>query len=432
MDVLKNNWKKILSICIVVFLSLFILGFGLVRTDTVDLLASKRTDTADLLASIRTGTADLLASKRTDTADLLASESNNHVTSIKAHVVEKISIEDKISFTGDLEASEIEIVSSKIPARVKSVLVENGDSVSAGQELVILDSEDYERAVENAEVQLQRANLALEAKKAELAAAEAAYQNAVKNLNRMKILRDADAVTQKEYENAELVAEQAEAKFTAAKTAVDLAKSDIRAAELALEQAIANLNDTRIKSLISGVIANCNVKVGQLVSPGIPLIEVHKIDPIYVHIDIPQDNIKDVKVGQSVNVKVLAYPDKNFEGTVVAVEQVLDKKARSFGVKIHVPNRERLLKPGMSCEVEINVGTIEVLAVPQHALFSKDDKKYVFVIENNKVKSRQVETGRLINGMVEVKSGLSEGEKIAITNVGHLKDGDKVKVINFE
>jgi len=56
----------------------------------------------------------------------------------------------------------------------------------------------------------------------------------------------------------------------------------------------------------------------------------------------------------------------------------------------------------------------------------------VFVIENNKVKSRQVETGRLINGMVEVKSGLSEGEKIAITNVGHLKDGDKVKVINFE
>ncbi len=77
MDVLKNNWKKILSICIVVFLFLFILGFGLVRTDT---------------------------------ADLLASESNNHVTSIKAHVVEKISIEDKISFMGDLEASEIEIV----------------------------------------------------------------------------------------------------------------------------------------------------------------------------------------------------------------------------------------------------------------------------------------------------------------------------------
>ncbi|MCD5405928.1 MAG: biotin/lipoyl-binding protein, partial [Desulfotomaculum sp.] len=171
MDVLKNNWKKILSICIVVFLFLFILGFGLVRTDT---------------------------------ADLLASESNSHVTSIEAYVVEKISIEDKISFIGDLEASEIEIVSSKIPARVKSVLVENGDSVSAGQELVILDSEDYERAVENAEVQLQRANLALEAKKAELAAAEAAYQNAVRNLNRMKILRDADAISQKEYEDVEL------------------------------------------------------------------------------------------------------------------------------------------------------------------------------------------------------------------------------------
>jgi len=399
LDVLKNNWKKILSICIVVFLFLFILGFGLVRTDT---------------------------------ADLLASESNSHVTSIEAYVVEKISIEDKMSFIGDLEASEVEIVSSEIPARVKSVLVENGDSVNAGQELVILDSEDYERAIENAEVQLQRANLALEAKKAELAAAEAVYQNAVRNLNRMKILRDADAISQKEYEDVELATKQAEAKFTAAKTAVDLAKSDIRAADLALEQATANLNDTRIKSLISGVIANCNVKVGQLVSPGMPLIEVHKIDPIYVYVDIPQDNIKDVKVGQLVNVKVLMYPDKDFEGTVVAVEQVLDKKARSFGVKIRVPNREKLLKPGMSCEVEINVGTIEVLAVPQHAFFSKDDKKHVFVIENNKVKSRQVETGRLINGMVEVKSGLSEGEKIAITNVGYLKDGEKVKVINFK
>lgn len=399
MDVLKNNWKKILSICIVVFLFLFILGFGLVRTDT---------------------------------ADLLASENNSHVTSIEAYVVEKISIEDKMSFIGDLEASEVEIVSSEIPARVKSVLVEDGDSVSAGQELVILDSEDYERAVENAEVQLQRANLALKAKKAELAAAEAVYQNAVRNLNRMKILRDADAISQKEYEDVELATKQAEAKFTAAKTAVDLAKSDIRAAELALEQATANLNDTRIKSLISGVIANCNVKVGQFVSPGMPLIEVHKIDPIYVHVDIPQDNIKDVKVGQLVNVKVLMYPDKDFEGTVVAVEQVLDKKARSFGVKIRVPNREKLLKPGMSCEVEISAGTIEVLAVPQYALFSKDDKKHVFVIENNKVKSRQVETGRLINGMVEVKSGLSEGEKIATTNIGYLKDGDKVKILNLK
>jgi len=233
LDVLKNNWKRILSICIAVFLFLFILRFGLVKTDTTDLLAS---------------------------------ESNSHVGSIEAYVVKKISIEDKMSFIGDLEASEVEVVSSKISARVKSILVENGDSVSVGQELVVLDSEDYERSVENAEIQLQRVNLALEARKAELAVAEAAYQNAVRNLNRMKSLRDADAISHKEYEDVELAAKQAEAKFTAAKTAVDLAESDIRAAELALEQATANLNDTRIKSRISGVVANCNVKTGQFVA----------------------------------------------------------------------------------------------------------------------------------------------------------------------
>ena len=399
MELLKNNWKKLIGILGAVFLFIFMLKFGMMRADPNDLLTNKEI---------------------------------NHISSIEAYVVKKISLEDKISFLGDVEASDIEIVSSKISAQTETILVEDGDFVRAEQELVILDNEDYERAVKNAEIQLNKANLSLDLKKAEFITAEAAYHNALINLDRMKKLRDADAVPQKDYEDIELTTTQAEATLKAAKTAIKFAESDVKTAELALEQAVANLSRTKVKSRINGVIANCNVKVGQLVSPGITLMEVNKIDPIYVCIDIPQDNIKEIKLGQSVNVKFLSYPDKIFTGKVVDIDQVLDKKSRTFGTKISLPNKEKLLKLGMSCEVEINLGKTEILAVPQQAFFSRDEEKYVFIIENNKVKSQKVETGRLLNGIVEIKSGLSEGDKVSITNLGYLKDGDLVKISSIK
>jgi len=399
LELLKNNWKKLIGILGAVFLFIFMLKFGMMRADPNDLLTNKEI---------------------------------NHISSIEAYVVKKISLEDKISFLGDVEASDIEIVSSKISAQTETILVEDGDFVRAEQELVILDNEDYERAVKNAEIQLNKANLSLDLKKAEFITAEAAYHNALINLDRMKKLRDADAVPQKDYEDIELTTTQAEATLKAAKTAIKFAESDVKTAELALEQAVANLSRTKVKSRINGVIANCNVKVGQLVSPGITLMEVNKIDPIYVCIDIPQDNIKEIKLGQSVNVKFLSYPDKIFTGKVVDIDQVLDKKSRTFGTKISLPNKEKLLKLGMSCEVEINLGKTEILAVPQQAFFSRDEEKYVFIIENNKVKSQKVETGRLLNGIVEIKSGLSEGDKVSITNLGYLKDGDLVKISSIK
>lgn len=315
--------------------------------------------------------------------------------------VARVKTENTLNFTGSIEAVEETVISAKVAGRVSQVMVENGAAVTAGQPLVLLENQEYANA--------------LAINRAALKKAEANLANTRANFQRFKELYEGKAISQKDFETAE--------------TGFNVAEADYHSAAAAVDNAAESMRNTSINSPLNGVVAGRNVNVGQVLSPGVPLMSVKDISSVYVLVNVEQKDLAKITSGQKAKVTVDTYVDRKFDGVVEIMNPAANKAARVFETKIKVDNQERLLKPGMFGKVEIKTGEAqEVLVVPQEALTGKQGMYFVFLAEGDKVKRQQVEIGQVIDQLVEIKSGLSVGQKVVVTNVNKLKDQDRVKI----
>lgn len=337
---------------------------------------------------------------------------------VKAVVAEpavKVKKEILLELTGNVEPIRESVVSTKVAGRVAKVLVDDGDFVSPGQPLVLLEDTEYRNALD-----VNRANL--DRARANLDRAQAGLELARSNYNRYKMLYDSGALSAKDYEAAQnsLVLAQAE---------VNAARADVNAASAAVASAQENLSNTSLRSPIGGVVSSCDVKVGQYVTPGLSLLKVEDISNVYAAVNIGQADIALVKKGLPAKVAVDAFGDRVFEGQVEVVNPVGDSSTRVFETRVKVPNGSHYLRPGMFVKVKISTGKVDdAIAVPQNALISSSGMYFVFVLEGNRVKRCQVEPGEVVGQLVEIKSGIKDGQKVVITDVNTLKDGDRVVV----
>lgn len=324
-----------------------------------------------------------------------------HIQTVAVKAVDKVKKENTLALTGNLEAFSEATVSAKVAGKVSQVTVENGAAVAAGQPLVLLENQDA--------VNLLAIN------QAALKKAEANLVPARTNFKRYKELYEGKAISQKDFEAAE--------------TGQMLAEADVNSAAASVASAEEGLRNTTITSPLSGAVANRNVNVGQVVSPGTPLMLVDDISSVYVLVNVEQKDLAKIRPGLPAEITVDAYSDRKFAGVVEIINPAASKSARVFETKIKVDNQERLLKPGMFAKVDMKTGEVEeVPAVPQDALVSKQGLFFVFVAEGDLVKRQQVEIGQIIDQFVEIKSGLSVGDKVAVTNVNKLKDQDRIKI----
>ncbi|SHK93691.1 efflux RND transporter periplasmic adaptor subunit [Desulforamulus aeronauticus] len=319
--------------------------------------------------------------------------------------VEKVKVENTLTLTGSIEAVKESIISTKVSTggRISSILVENGDQVTAGQALVTLEQQDFLHILAMRQADLKKAESGLITAKADLQRYQELYQQG--------------AISPKEYEAVEAALQVAEATVSSATAGVAMAQEDLT-------------NATMIAP-IGGLVANRNVKTGQMVSAQSgSLMTVQDISSVYVVVNTPQKDLAIMKKGLKTEATVDAFGDKKFTGTVEVINPVANQGARVFETKIKVDNPELLLKPGMFAKVGVKTGeAVEVLAIPQGALTSKQGMYFVFVPEGNKVKRVQIEIGQVINQMVEIKKGLTEGQQIVVTNVNKLKDQDLVTAV---
>ncbi|CCO07529.1 efflux RND transporter periplasmic adaptor subunit [Desulforamulus hydrothermalis] len=314
----------------------------------------------------------------------------------------RVKMDHAISLTGNLEAYRQAVIHAKVAGRVSRVAVQNGQPVTAGQPLVQLETSDFANTLAVNEAALKKAAAAL-------AMARADY-------HRFQELHKQAAVSDKEFEGVTAAWHMAEADAAAAAAAVNAAREA--------------LQNATVTSPISGLVANRDVKVGQMVSPqGAPLMTVEDIASVYVVVNIEQQDLARVKPGLKADVTVDAYGDQVFKGVVEVINPVAKQGARVFETKIKVANPEYLLKPGMFARVQLKTGeAVNTLVVPQAALTTKQGMYFVFVPEGNRVKRQQVEIGQIINQSVEIKKGLTEGQQVVITNVNKLKDQDRVEI----
>jgi len=162
------------------------------------------------------------------------------------------------------------------------------------------------------------------------------------------------------------------------------------------------------------------------------ILTLMQIDRVKILVNIPESALPHIKNGLEAQVKVDILPDKVFHGLISRIYPVIDPASRTFQAEINLDNRSGNLYPGMFARIRLNLGSDLVIAVPRSTLIRQTGSNifYGFVVKDNTAERREIVPGQRFDELVEIKSGLLEGEPIVIEGLYLLKNGSRVKVVS--
>ena len=171
-----------------------------------------------------------------------------------------------------------------------------------------------------------------------------------------------------------------------------------------------------------------NADPGEFVGTNNKIATIARTNPIRLRIDVPEQSIGQVRVGQSVTLNTSAYPDQQFSGTIARVIPGLDATSRTLTAEAEVGNGQGLLKPGQFATVRIlQSQSRTALMIPQRAVRRDGTSAKVFVIRDGRAEQHVVQLGDTDGDLIEIKNGLSQNDAVATSNVDKLNDGVEVK-----
>lgn len=353
--------------------------------------------------------------------------------------------------TGSLAANQQTDVAPETAGKVAEVGVDIGSSVRKGQMLVKLQDADFKDRIQQAQAQVEQAKATLQQNMAkigmrpgqkfspesvpEVAAAKAAWDLAEKNLRRYEKLVESGDVSRAAYDQQKSVRDQAAEQHQALVhqaqqnyAAIANSQAAVDAAQTNLSLAKRNLTYTVVLAPMAGYVADRPADVGEYVSPQQKVATIVSLNPLRVRIDVPEQAIPQIHVGESVSVTVSAYPDRSFAGHVARVSPSVTTASRTLTVEADVDNPNAELKPGQFATIKILLPqSAPAVLVPQRALRTISGATYVFVIKNGFAQQRLVQVGMTEGDLVELKSGIAADEVVATSNVDQLNDGSAVK-----
>lgn len=210
----------------------------------------------------------------------------------------------------------------------------------------------------------------------------------------------------------------------------DITRSNIEQAQAGLELANLNLDDTTIKAPFEGIIAELYISEGAMASQQAP-VAYFISSQMEVVIEVEESRIGDIAPGQHAALSVSAYPDREFPAVVTSVAPLADKDTRTFTVKLTPTDEEGLLRSGMYAEASILADEREgTLLAPRSAVVLEGEEQVVYVVEDQTVERREVTTGIMDDGRIEILSGLEAGETVVTAGQPNLIDGAHVEVVN--
>ena len=191
-----------------------------------------------------------------------------------------------------------------------------------------------------------------------------------------------------------------------------------------------SLNKSLINSPLKGTVKTRFVKVGEFVRKGDRLAEILEVGRILVKINIPEQEILQIKIGQKVDITLYILANKIFEGQVKKIGLEADASNRTFPVQIEVDNRERELRPGMLARVTFTQRVDQdQVVVPRHTIMERDTGRIVYVVDNGKAFQREVSIGISQREKVQILMGLSKGEQLVVEGHTKLTDGEEINIV---
>jgi membrane fusion protein, multidrug efflux system len=356
---------------------------------------------------------------------------------IDAAPVESRAIDRYLRVTGSLVADEQAEVSAEAAGRVVAVSVERGSHVAQGAVLARISATETSAQLQEAEANAAQiearlgllAGQSFDSKRVpDVMNAKASLDLAEAEFGRIKSLLDQKVVSQSEYDQRRAQVDVARQQFQVAQNVAEQSYRSLQAAQARIELARKAQADTTIRAPFSGLVAERVVSVGDYVTRGAHVATIVRVDPMRVELTIPEQAVALVKTGQPVQISVDAYPGETFSAKVRFVSPSLRTDQRALTVEAIAANADGRLKPGLFATAMIQQpASTPALLVPATAIETLAGTSRAYVIKNDKVEERIVTVGETVGQQVEITSGLTKGDTVAVAPKGHLSDGLDVR-----
>jgi RND family efflux transporter MFP subunit len=353
--------------------------------------------------------------------------------------------------TGSLTGDQQTDVAPSVAGKVVFVGVELGSYVKQGQTIVRLDDVDSRLRVQQAISQVEQAKAALRQAEEkvglrpgqsfdpnrvpEVSNARVAMNLAEKNLRRAEKLIESGDISRSAFDDLKARYEQLREVYEAALSqarqnyaAVATARANVANAESALNLARRTLSYANVFSPIDGYVSERTADLGEYVAPTTKVATVVRINPLRVRIDIPEQAIPAVTVGQSVSVTTSAWPDRNFSGRLARISPNVTPTSRTLTVEAEIENSNGALKPGQFATIRIlQQRSDPAVLVPVRAVRTDAGVSRVFVMKDGYARERVVQVGQTEGDLIEIKSGIAADEIVATSNLELLSEGVAVR-----
>ncbi|MBX7108406.1 MAG: efflux RND transporter periplasmic adaptor subunit [Chitinophagales bacterium] len=412
-------------------------------------------------------------------------------TEVSAEAVSHKDIVERVSASGKIYPELDVKLSPDVSGEVTQLYIKEGDSVQAGMVLAKIKPDIYQAILDRSVAALNTAKSNSLQSQSALIQVTAELERAEKNYNRNKDLHNQKVISDADFENIEAAYKAAKANYDGALMTVKAADYNVQSAEASVKEATEDLRKTTIYAPITGIVSQLNIEKGERVlgttqMEGTDMMHISDLNAIEARVDVSENDVLRVQLGDTSEIELDAYPDKKFKGVVKQIansakstltgqsEQVTNFEVKilllkdSYKELIGTEGKKFPFLPGMSASVAIMTNKVtNVMAIPIQSVTTrdaadtasaknstatvatkatpagKDTKKdagkpleVVFVVKDGKAKTVAVKTGIQDDEFIEIKSGLKGDEQVitgpfsAISRL--LKNGDVVKIVDKE
>jgi len=388
---------------------------------------------------------------------VLVGGSKENIILVQVEKVQKRKITQTVTATGTIDPEFKVLITPEVTGEIISLPVKEGDVVKKGQLLIKIKGDQYMAQKDRLEASLKSSEASLQMRDAELNRVTLEYDR-TKELHSKALASDSELET-------------VQSNYLSAKASYDAAAANVLQSKAQLREVMDILYKTTIYSPMDGIVTQLNVELGERVlgsgfSQGTNIMTVADLNNMEAVVDVDENDVVLVSIGDTANVTVDAFGDKIFHGVVKEIgnsakqtglgtqEQVVN-----FSVKVKLIDLDPNLRPGMSCNANIETETVsDVLSVPIQSVTARTDvpvkddstkaeqkeenenemmkskkpKEVVFLVNNGKAKMVLVETGISDDNYLEIKKGVEEGDEVvsgsyrAISR--ELEDGSIIRI----
>ena len=330
---------------------------------------------------------------------------------------------------GTVQPVTTSTLSGKLLGTVKEIRVREGDRVKQGDTLVVIDKRDVTAQLRQAQAALDEARRAEAAAVSARDAAIAGAQLARATYERYLSLIKEDSASRQEFDEVQARHRQAQASRKQAGQMLAAARSRVQQFEAAVSAADVASDDAVILAPYDGIVTAKMSDVGDLATPGTPFLTLEGTGGFTVDVVLPEAYFNAVRLKQTVMIRIPSLGDQTLAGIIETIVPVADQSSRRFLLKIRLPADEAV-RSGMFARVVIRTGEERMMLIPASAVVPQGQLTGIFIVDDNQIaRFRLIRTGRHFDDIVEIITGLDEGQRFVLTPPPVLVDGARVEAL---